>query len=277
MRALRADEIDAALALTAGEGWAFERPEFERLLRLGTCLAAVDDADGRPAGLLTVTRYPGLAWIGNVVVAAEKRGHGIGATLVRAAVVDALAHGARTVALYSVPKAVGLYEREGFRRDGALVALNAPAAAHFGPVEGVGPFARADLADVAAFDAARVGFDRRALLAELLAAYPDHANVARRDGAVAGYAIAKPAWAGSEIGPLVAADAETARRLFDAALADLPAGPVDVALPEENAPLLAHARARGFAENFRPAVMWRGPALALDRAAIGAVGGLEKG
>lgn len=276
VRELARDEVAAALAVTSAEGWAFERPEFERLLRLGTCLVLEDDGSLR--GLLNLTFHGDLAWIGNVVVAADLRGRGLGAQLMQAALDEADRRRARTVALYAVPKAVPLYERAGFAAAGHLVAHGAAAPAVV-DAHGVAPLGREDLADVAAFDRAALGFDRSHLLRELFAAYPDTGWVVRRDGALAGYAFAKPAWSSNEIGPLVG-DPPAQAALLDTAVAALresPHGPVEIALPQANALGLAHVRRLGFTESFRPTIMFRGPAPDVRWERIGAVGGLEKG
>lgn len=268
--------MDRALALTGAEGWTFERPELERLLRLGPAFVLDDGA--RLHGMLDLTFHGSVAWIGNVVVLQADRGKGLGAKLLEAALDEADRRGARTVALYAVPKAVPLYERAGFVADGRLVALSA-AAPRVDVAQPALPMTRDDVDEVVALDRDALGFDRRELLHELADAYPDTAWTVRRGGALAGYAFGKPGWASSEIGPL-AGDAAAQRVLLDTAVAALsegPHGPVEFALPEANAATLARARELGFAETFRPLVMFRGPAPPVRWERVGAVGGLEKG
>ncbi|AGL18356.1 GNAT family N-acetyltransferase [Actinoplanes sp. N902-109] len=78
--------------------------------------------DGEIRGTLTLVTFPiptGLrAWIEDVVVDEEARGHGVGAALTREAVRLARADGARTVDLTSRPSRTAanrLYERLGFQ------------------------------------------------------------------------------------------------------------------------------------------------------------------
>lgn len=275
VRELRSDEVARALVLTGAEGWTFERPELERLLRLGPALV-LDDGELR--GMLDLTFHGDVAWIGNVVVQASLRGRGLGAKLLDAALAAADARGVRTVALYAVPKAIPLYERAGFVADGRLVALSATAPRAVASAE-TRPMTPLDLRDVLALDRAALGFDREALLRELLAAYADTAWVVRRSDALVGYAFGKPGWASHEVGPLVG-DTEAQAALLDTAVATLAEGshgPVELALPEANAAALAHARDLGFAETFRPVIMFRGPAPSTRWERVGAVGGLEKG
>ncbi|RRD29161.1 GNAT family N-acetyltransferase [Actinomyces bowdenii] len=84
-----------------------------------------DAPDGEPApilGMLTLATFTiptGLrAWVEDVVVDAEARGHGAGQALVEAAVEHAAQMGARTVDLTSRPSreaANRLYQRAGFK------------------------------------------------------------------------------------------------------------------------------------------------------------------
>ncbi|BEL07105.1 hypothetical protein Q0Z83_052960 [Actinoplanes sichuanensis] len=88
--------------------------------------------DGRIVGTLTLVTFPiptGLrAWIEDVVVDGEARGHGVGAALTNEAVRIAGAAGARTVDLTSRPSRVAanrLYERLGFQvRDSKVFRLS---------------------------------------------------------------------------------------------------------------------------------------------------------
>jgi ribosomal protein S18 acetylase RimI-like enzyme len=88
----------------------------------GTALL-VARADGVVVGSVTVVVYAipsgAHAWLEDVVVDEAARGAGVGEALVRAALAEAEALGARTVDLTSSPArqaAIRLYERVGFRR-----------------------------------------------------------------------------------------------------------------------------------------------------------------
>lgn len=88
----------------------------------GTVLL-VARVNGAVVGSVTVVVYPipsgTHAWVEDVVVDAAARGAGVGEALVRAALAEADALGARTVDLTSSPPrevAIRLYQRVGFRR-----------------------------------------------------------------------------------------------------------------------------------------------------------------
>lgn len=98
----------------------------------GTALF-VARVNGGVVGSVTVVAY-GVpsgtrAWVEDVVVDAAARGAGVGEALVRAALAEAGALGARTVDLTSSPPreaAIRLYHRVGFRRRETSVFRYAP-------------------------------------------------------------------------------------------------------------------------------------------------------
>jgi ribosomal protein S18 acetylase RimI-like enzyme len=94
----------------------------EDLVSSGDTLLFVARVDGRILGSLTLAFYrspTGLkAWIEDVVVDADARGHGVGAELNLAALAEAQARGAKDVSLTSRPSresANRLYKRIGFQ------------------------------------------------------------------------------------------------------------------------------------------------------------------
>ena len=109
--ALGAGDIDAAFALSSGEGWNQTVTDWTRLTRLepAGCFAARDD--GRVVGAVTVTTYgSALAWIGMMVVHADYRRRGIGAALMRQALEYARDCGVAAVKLDATPAGRPLYE-----------------------------------------------------------------------------------------------------------------------------------------------------------------------
>ncbi len=89
----------------------------------------------------------------------------------------------------------------------------------------------ADLAAIARLDREATGFARRPMLDRLAAA--GEGVVLLRDGAPAGYAIARPFGRGHVIGPVVAGSQDEARRLIEAALAPLDGRFVRIDVPDE--------------------------------------------
>ena len=103
--------------------------------KAGIVLAAVDedDPEGKILGTMTlvVFRIPtGVrAWVEDVVVDKEARGHGIGEKLIRTSIERAKAEGAKTIDLTSRPTRVEahrLYKRCGFEMRETCVFRRSP-------------------------------------------------------------------------------------------------------------------------------------------------------
>lgn len=276
-------DLPNAAALLAGEGWTFTPRELARLLATAPGLSPLR-RDGRElVAVLTVARHGALAWIGNVAVAPSHRGKGLGEALVAEALRRMDAAGVATTGLCSVPKAVTLYERAGFRRAGVVRTF---AAHHDRPTHRpreAEVLMADDLDEVAALDGAASGADRRALLAMLLRDYPD-TGIAVRDarGDLEGFAFLKPGGRGSEVGPMVLAKPEPrlAALLLDGALGfrlQGEAAALECTIHAEHPFMAALLRERGLAERATPTLMYRGPPPAADRPRCAALAGLEKG
>lgn len=278
VRVLAPADVPWATRLVNAEGWAFTEDEVARILRLGGGVVAEDG--GARVGVLTLVTHTRLAWIGNVAVRPESRGRGVGARLVDGALALAQERGVDTVGLYSVPKAVTLYERADFRLAGGVTSLTGEAGGR--APAGVQPFSPDRVADVAAFDAKHAGDDRSRMLRILVEEFPDSAFVLEGStGELRGFAIAKTSAVGAELGPVVARPGDEAALadLYDAALAALPAGePVEVGVFDSHEAARRLLHTRGFRPAFPAVAMYRGPALReADPFAIGGVAGMEKG
>jgi len=98
------------------------RAHLEALVASGDTVLFVARIDGRIIGSLTLAFYripTGLkAWIEDVVVDGDARGHGVGELLSRAAIDEARSRGSKDVSLTSRPSreaANRLYQRIGFK------------------------------------------------------------------------------------------------------------------------------------------------------------------
>jgi hypothetical protein len=134
------------------------------------------------------------------------------------------------------------------------------------------PFAELSRYDAAHFPALRERF-LRAWIAQ-----PDsRALAAVADGGLRGYGVIRPCRQGFKIGPLFAADPDTAEALF-CGLADLaPGEPVYLDVPENNPAAMALARRHGMNEVFGCARMYHGPPPALPHDEIYGVTTFELG
>ncbi|MGX7708998.1 GNAT family N-acetyltransferase [Methylobacterium sp. Gmos1] len=220
--------LPGALALSREMSWPYRLEDWDFALRVGRGFTL--ERDGAVIG--TAAWFPDEAdhaTIGMIIVAGAAQGRGHGTRLVEALLGAA---GPRTLLLNSTAEGRALYARYGFTPVGTVRQHQGPyrhrgAAAPDPAVRAMGP---GDVGAIAALDRAATGFARRPLLARLIAA--GEGCVLLRDGAPAGYAIARPFGRGHVIGPVVAGSPDEARRLIAAALARLDGGFVRIDLPE---------------------------------------------
>jgi hypothetical protein len=157
------------------------------------------------------------------------------------------------------------------RWGGVLGAATAPEGAEVRAAEA------ADLVRLAAWDAARTGIDRRALVADLLRASLPDAWLASRDGELVGYAALRPGRTHHHLGPLLAED-EAAFAALAAAAARRSAGaPVFADVVRSPATGAAFARTGLRVERRLSRMTRHGPRRVLSGAPVWATAGLEWG
>ena len=271
-------DIDAAIALTNLENWGFTHADFARLLALSPdgCFAA--ELDGRVVGVLTTTRYDGLAFLGAVIVRPELRGKGLGEAMMTTALDHLRRVGVRTVGLYAYLNVVRFYERLGFRGEYEIIRWHG--SAEPGNVRGVRPVRMDDLGPLAVMDAKYFGTNRRILLDRLVEEFPSTFLIAERRGRIRGYIVGNPNGDSCEIGPWVVDPAAegTAEDLYESLIAAAGVSEVAFSGPSPNESLLEFVRGRRLEEAFRTLRMvWGSDEFREEAHGIWGVGGLEKG
>ncbi|MCK6472538.1 MAG: GNAT family N-acetyltransferase [Planctomycetes bacterium] len=261
-RLLTPADLPGARRLCELAKWNQTERDLERLLTFEPrgCFAA--EMDGQLAGTATVTRFepaggPGsFAWIGMVLADPERRGLGIGSTLLQNAIAYLKDAGVETLRLDATPMGKKLYEPLGFTAEWKIERWEGTA--HKVPGGVLGPWELLpaqprDLDDIAAFDAPAFGASRRRVLEAWLADWPEPAIVARREGEVAGYALARKGAKAQQLGPIVSRDDGLAEALLMAQLQKLAGESVIVDLLAENAWAVPTAKRCGLAHQ-RPFV-----------------------
>jgi GNAT superfamily N-acetyltransferase len=230
LRVMRASDIPAGLRLTRASHWNQLARDWELFLALSPdgCRVAVEET-GEVVGSVAAVRYgSAFGWIAMVLVDPAYRGNGIGAQLLHAAL-DILADVA-TVRLDATPAGHRVYTRFGFvdeytihrmQRVAQPLAMDSPAVQQLLATLAQGPPIRLmedrDLPQVFAQDEDVFGADRRALLEVFRDQAPEYAWVCG-DGRIDGYLFGRRGYAFQHLGPLVARDEATARRLLGACL-----------------------------------------------------------
>lgn len=213
------EDANAALALSAAEGWNQTAADWRRLTRLEPtgCFAAREGH--RLIGTVTTTTYGrAMAWIGMMAVHPDSRRQGIGAALMRLALDYVHGLGVASVKLDATPAGRPLYESLGFVAEAGMERWQGVARS------GASPDPRRpngeSLRLLFALDQAAYGADRSRLLELLVAESLGGPLVAQSGhGLPEGYALARQGRTATYIGPVVATTASAAGQLLDGMLA----------------------------------------------------------
>lgn len=176
---------------------------------------------GAPIAMGSGISYGALGVVGNMVVTEAYRRRGIGrAILERVLSFLTDERGCALLELSATAMGRPLYARYGFEPAGASAMATIPRASVTSSAEGVAEAELEALDELVAYDAARFGGDRRAILEAALADPARPVIVARRDGAATGYAVLRPVAA--RLGPWLADDPDVAAALLAAAADRVP-------------------------------------------------------
>jgi len=256
--ALTPEQIAGGLLLSAEAGWNQIADDWRFMLDAGAGFGFADDSDRLVASGLTV-EFADYAWISMILVTQAWRRQGL-ATRLMERCIDALDNRRLVAALDASPAGREVYRRIGFRDvatstrlGGDLSNATPPAAIELAALT------PADLAAVAAYDKLSSGTDRTILLGHLLQRLPAAAFVARRQGRVSGFVMARPGRLSAQIGPLVAEDDATALALLAGAGRAI-GGPVCLDVFDQRRAVRDWLDARGFRPLTRFFRMVRGPA-----------------
>ncbi len=255
---LTPERIAGGLLLSAEAGWNQIADDWRFMLGSGAAFGFADDSDRLVASGLTV-EFADYAWISMILVTQAWRRQGL-ATRLMERCIDALDRKRLMPALDASPAGREVYRRIGFRDTAASTRLGGDLSNATPPAGSeLAALTPADLAAVAAYDKVSSGTDRTLLLGHLLQRLPPAAFVARRQGAVGGFVMARPGRMSAQIGPLVAEDDATALALLAAAGRAI-GGPVCLDLFDQRQSLRAWLDGRGFRPLTRFFRMVRGPA-----------------
>lgn len=224
LRTAGTDDLPRVAELRERVGWAVHEWALRAVLDPphARCLVAVDGTN-HVIGVGSGISYGALGVVGNMIVDPSHRRHGIGAAILEGVVAFLDERGCTRLELSATDAGRPLYEKYGFTLAGPGVSAVVPRQARAdddGAAElaDAGP---ASLAELAAYDAPRFGGDRGPLIASMLADTARPLVVARRDGAVSGWAWVRPD--ADRVGPLVADTPDVAAALVGDALRRLPA------------------------------------------------------
>lgn len=211
----RTDDIATFLELANAEGWVAEQWEFDFLLTAFPqgCFCARDSA-GKGIAFVTSLRHGRSGWIGNLIVAPDYRGKGVGETLfIRS--LEALGEaGVETFWLTASKLGKSLYEKHGFTTIDTIIRWTGFGRQHHGAHNHETDNDKT-ATSVSTIDYQAWGDRRDALLA----ATAGRGRLLLRES---GFLVIQPCEGAMQFGPFSALDSATAEQILDTALRTVP-------------------------------------------------------
>jgi len=220
-RMMTAADIPDGVKLCRTAHWNQLPRDWEMFLQLSPADCRVAVKNEQVIGTVTTVNYQNLfSWIGMVLVDPAERRQGIGTQLLQKAL-DVL-RDQPTVGLDATPAGREVYLKLGFVDDCRLSRMGMIVADSFARNE-ISPARRmteADLPKVFELDRNVFGADRRTVLEWMFVGAPEYAWVLMREDHLAGFTLGRHGFNFEHIGPVVAENAEAAKQLVSAALAE---------------------------------------------------------
>ncbi|HKS95296.1 MAG TPA: GNAT family N-acetyltransferase [Terriglobia bacterium] len=212
-------DIAAGMRLKELAGWNQTVADWERFLVASPEGCFVAEADGRVCGTVTTIIYEDrFAWIGMVLVDPEYRGRGIGTLLLEKAIeyLDRLK--APAIKLDATPQGKPLYTKLGFGAEYEIerwVLKRPPENPSTPPTLDRGnAAARPDFEAMMKLDRQVFGADRSTLLGSLDRDAPEFTLAINTNNELVGYALGRHGSRADHLGPWIARDEASARRLL---------------------------------------------------------------
>jgi GNAT superfamily N-acetyltransferase len=279
IRAMTRPELDTLVEWAANEGWNPGRNDAQIFWDTDPEGFVAAELGGELIGGGSIVSYGGrFGFMGFFIVRPEHRGLGLGTRLWlhrRDRLISRLDPGA-AIGMDGVFAMQPFYARGGFafvNRDLRFEGIGAAAA----PAANLVELSTVPFAEVLRCDAAHFPARRERFLRAWIAQPGGRALGALHDGVLRGYGVVRPCRKGFKVGPLFAADGDTAEALYRALADFAPGEPIFLDVPENNAQAMALARKHALREVFGCARMYYGPAPALPQSEIFGVTTFELG
>ncbi|MDR3673996.1 MAG: GNAT family N-acetyltransferase [Acidobacteriota bacterium] len=215
LRVMTPDDIPAALHLVEIAKWNQTRGDWGRFLDASPQGCFVAEIDGDVAGTVATICYEDrFAWIGMVLVDPARRGQGIGTKLLEKAIEHLDARGIPSIKLDATPQGKPLYEKLGFVTEYELERWQLQRTLAAQVTFEVNPLTE-EMLDL---DREVFGADRGALLRSVASEHAAFVLQNHSGGKLTGYSLGRRGGLADHLGPWVAQDEPSARRLLDAFL-----------------------------------------------------------
>jgi ribosomal protein S18 acetylase RimI-like enzyme len=276
VRKMTPSDFAFAIRLTDTMHWDLTERDFRFVMALNPESGLVALDGDKEVGITTIAHFDKIGTIGNVIVDARYRSKGIGARLMKEAIMYLSAKSATTIALYAYLDTVKFYEKIGFKTDSDFIRLVGQGTESQTDANAIRRMTQHDLEDAIDFDRACMGWNREKLLRRIFAESKDLCYVARKQSKQLGFIMAD--WYRQEIGPLMyrADSDDEAISLLKTVLSKLKGFEVRIGVSEARQEVVDALVDLGFKEEFRVTLMHLGAKLP-DTGCLVAMESLERG
>jgi GNAT superfamily N-acetyltransferase len=279
IRGMMRPELDTLVEWAADEGWNPGETDAQIFWNTDPEGFVAAEIGGELIGGGSIVSYRGrFGFMGFFIVRPDHRSQGIGRQLWfhRRDLLISRLQAPAVIGMDGVFDMQDFYARGGFafcnrdlRFEGVCAATT--------PADILVDLSAVSFAEVYQYDAAHFPAPRERFLRAWIAQPNSRALGAVRNGILAGYGVIRPCRRGFKIGPLFAADSDTAEALF-LGLGDIaPGEPIFLDVPENNPLAMALARRHNLREVFGCARMYYGPPPVLPHREIFGVTTFELG
>lgn len=221
--ALGPADLAGCLALSHSANWNQNEADWRLMLGFGSGWGIRESDGSLSASTLVLPYGDRFAWIAMVLVLPEHRRKGYASRLLRLAVAELRRRGLTPI-LDATPAGREVYRQEGFRDAWGFKRYSVAARRDSSrPAPEVRALRESDWPAMLEIDRVAFGADRERLLRALATRLVQAALVFEREGRIGGFLLGREGRESSQLGPLVARDAEIANALLRAGLARVPA------------------------------------------------------
>jgi GNAT superfamily N-acetyltransferase len=240
------DDKDFFMYLMEKVNWGMTSIDFNRLLKFSPSGCFIAEKEGENVGMVTTTNYGKIGWIGNLIVIPELRGNGIGSNLMKHAIEYLVSKEASSIKLDSVPQAVSLYSRLGFKEEYLSLRYTCHVTKKTDLTNSL--MLRKDFEQVASLDKKIFKVNRRHILEYFFELYPELCFTTWHKSNLVGYIMAKQTKNLVKIGPwiVLSRHKKKAEKLLLSLLSNCLGRKVWVGVPERNKNCVKILQKNGF-------------------------------
>lgn len=225
LRTMTRLDIPSGMRLKEIAGWNQTAQDWERFLTASPDGCFVAELDGEVCGTAATISYEErFAWVGMVLVDPEFRGRGVGTKLLARAIEHLDAGKISTVKLDATPLGKPLYEKLGFVSEYEIerwiLRTSSASSTKTHRSRPPGLLSPDSLDSIFELDRDIFGADRSSLLESLHQEVPHFTFAVRNANIVEGYGFGRRGCYADHLGPWMATDAQVARQLLEAFLAN---------------------------------------------------------